>query len=282
MSNVFVMHFLNDQIILQSDLEADTWVKLSIQECLLPPPGLATGEPDVLRPGIQKELQEQFHVYLMPSSKLDVFGECLLQVTHENIYLWDISNSKLKLVAWPLTALRRYGTYIHLHSLLFFANSLLTLSFPLGSDLTKFTFEAGRHCATGEGMFVFHTLEGEKIYRKVHHATLAIAEAHHKMKKHPSTLPIDLPQIETRRTGQTNSTSISCSRPIPSYALTADNSTVAHEEYENDFDNNDRTAGQFMRHYSHQTSLSNHRITQSNSPCLKLNTRCSLRASLYK
>lgn len=92
-----------------TDLEADTWVKLSIQECLLLPPGLATGEPDVLRPGIQKELSEQFHVYLMPNSKLDVFGECLLQVTHENIYLWDIQNSKLKLVAWPLTALRRYG-----------------------------------------------------------------------------------------------------------------------------------------------------------------------------
>jgi hypothetical protein len=143
-------------------LEADTWVKLLIQEALLPQPGLATGEPDVLSPGIQKELQEQFHVYLMPTPKLDVFGECLLQVTHENIYLWDVSNSKLKLVAWPLTALRRYG-----------------------SDPTKFTFEAGRHCATGEGMFVFHTLVGEKIYRKVHQATLAIAEAHHKTKRPP-------------------------------------------------------------------------------------------------
>jgi hypothetical protein len=143
-----------------SDLEADSWVKLLIQECLLPQAGLATGEPDVLSPGIQKELLEQFHVYLMPTLKLEVSGECLLQVTHENIYLWDVQNSKLKLVAWPLTALRRYG-----------------------SDPTKFTFEAGRHCSTGEGMFVFHTLVGEKIYRKVHQATLAIAEAHHKSKR---------------------------------------------------------------------------------------------------
>lgn len=104
------------------DLEADTWVKLLAQECVPQTGiGLASGEPDVLSSGLQKEMQEQFHVYLLPNCKLDVFGDCLLQVTHEHIYLWDAMNCKVKLVAWPLTALRRYG-----------------------SDPTKFTFEAGR------------------------------------------------------------------------------------------------------------------------------------------
>src|SRR5438876_542318 len=69
--------FLSFSFLISIDLEADSWVKLFIQECLLPQPGLATGEPDVLSPGIQKELQEQFHVYLMPNPKLDAFGECL-------------------------------------------------------------------------------------------------------------------------------------------------------------------------------------------------------------
>ncbi|XP_064467043.1 docking protein 5-like [Ornithodoros turicata] len=161
-----------------SDLEADTWVKFMVQECLEPQPGLSAGEPDILSPGIQKELQEQFHVYLVPSPKLDVFGECLLQVTQEHIYLWDLLSPRTRLAAWPLTALRRYG-----------------------SDPSKFTFEAGRHCATGEGMFVFHTLEGEKIYNKVHQATLAIADAHHRTRLHP------LPQMQSPSAPYCNSTS---------------------------------------------------------------------------
>lgn len=46
------------------DMEADTWVKLLVQESLVPQPGFATGEPDVLSPGIQKELQGNFFLYV--------------------------------------------------------------------------------------------------------------------------------------------------------------------------------------------------------------------------
>lgn len=96
-----------------SDLDADAWVKTLGSECLVNGSGLASGEPDILKPGLQKELQEQFRVYLMPSTRLESYGECLLQVTHEHIYLWDVSNSKVRLAAWPLTALRRYGKSFH-------------------------------------------------------------------------------------------------------------------------------------------------------------------------
>ena len=60
-------------------------------------------------------------MYLLPSSILNDFGECLLQVTEDHIRLLRLADISQEIAAWPLISLRKYGR-----------------------DETKFTFECGR------------------------------------------------------------------------------------------------------------------------------------------
>ncbi|KAL6458393.1 hypothetical protein MHYP_G00336230 [Metynnis hypsauchen] len=138
----------------KSEAEADEWYNVLHIYCIQEKKKkLDFGEPDLLC-HIRNEACVQYHVFLLSSDSFTAHRECTLQITHKAIHLYNAQDPRQRIASWPLKILRRYG-----------------------QDRTCFTFEAGRMCDTGEGLFRFLTAEGEAIYQSVHTAVLAIMES---------------------------------------------------------------------------------------------------------
>lgn len=50
-----------------------------------------------------------FHVFLLPSATLDFFGECMVEVTEDNVHLYEDKSKSYLITTWPITSIRRYG-----------------------------------------------------------------------------------------------------------------------------------------------------------------------------
>ena len=99
-----------------------------------------------------EEKSDTFNVHLQPSLKLNIHGDCLLQVSPTQLKLLDVRSPTVSFVTWELGSLRRYGY-----------------------DTSRFTFESGRRCSTGEGIFVFKTDHGEAIHNRLQTETERMA-----------------------------------------------------------------------------------------------------------
>lgn len=160
---------------LDSDAEMLSWQGVLQSTCLpLSRPLTAPVGMDLLNCASESAAQDVFNVYLLPNLSLSMHGECLLQCTTETLYLLDVEDPKKRIIGWPLNTLRRYGR-----------------------DNTKFTFECGRSCPTGEGIFIFNTIYGEQIYQKVHSASLAISQAYRFSTSSQPIAPVHRPLART-------------------------------------------------------------------------------------
>eukprot|EP00118_Oscarella_pearsei_P004888 m.21709 g.21709 ORF g.21709 m.21709 type:complete len:700 (+) comp28205_c0_seq1:32-2131(+) len=160
------------------------------------------------------EVERKYRVTIIPtdaSSNLRLVGEYFLAISSLNITLVNVISQEI-LCVWPLKYLRRYGR-----------------------DYTKFTFEAGRKCETGPGVFYFGTQLGNEIFHQVHNNVKEIGSQQHRSLRQsemadPNQSPSGDPMFErtasvmhTRpavpddraRVKRSSSAGVSTTKPIP-------------------------------------------------------------------
>ncbi|XP_054832789.1 docking protein 3 isoform X2 [Eublepharis macularius] len=135
--------------------EPDDWIECVCQLAFQRMPASSSTAGSSLKPKAQMEenviyssWQEtcEFPVVVFhteASSRCGLKGNYLLVTLSEHLELKDSQSGKT-LYTWPYAFLRRFG-----------------------QDKTVFSFEAGRRCDSGEGLFTFNTIRAAEIYRIV-------------------------------------------------------------------------------------------------------------------
>ncbi|XP_060074980.1 docking protein 5-like [Ylistrum balloti] len=96
-----------------------------------------------------------FRTYLMPSSTLNFQGECVMEISTTRVTLFENERKASKIVVWPINHIRRYG-YDKKNQRLF--------------------VEAGSRCDTGEGIYLFTSIEGQLINDYLHKQAVAYGQ----------------------------------------------------------------------------------------------------------
>ncbi|KAL6456212.1 hypothetical protein MHYP_G00347540 [Metynnis hypsauchen] len=105
--------------------------------------------PDFLTPAAVASTMKDFPVsvrYTDAAERCGLHGDYLLQTNFDSLLLKEPKTGAV-LYTWPYRFLRRYGR-----------------------DKTVFSFEAGRRCDSGEGVFEFDTNQGNTIFQYVESA----------------------------------------------------------------------------------------------------------------
>nr|XP_056719619.1 docking protein 3 [Euleptes europaea] len=172
----FYLRMMARNYIMAAD-EPDDWIECVCQLAFQRTPASSStiGDTPKLKPPMEENViysswQEtcEFPVVVFQteaSSRCHLKGNYLLVTLSECLELKD-SQSGQTLYTWPYALLRRFG-----------------------QDKTVFSFEAGRRCDSGEGLFTFNTIRAAEIYRVVSaaidHQKATLLEA----EKKPGILP---------------------------------------------------------------------------------------------